>query len=50
MRAEMGPVHGMKAILNIISCQSAALSLPNGPYVTGPMVDGSVIPVTPITA
>ena len=22
----------------------------NGPYVTGPMVDGSVIPVTPITA
>jgi methyl acetate hydrolase len=28
MRAEVGPVHGMKAIPNIISCQSVALSLP----------------------
>ena len=27
-RAEMEPLHGMKAIPNIISCQSAALSLP----------------------
>ena len=27
-RAEMEPLHGMKAIPNIISCQSATLSLP----------------------